>query len=116
MNNMNKKADLCRQLNMNFEEANELFEEESLGSLQMAKVNGGFTIDEVLGIINTVIDGVIDGAEIAYKFICGTTMDPGENHRNREKDKMFVRVLSYEMAQSGGGSFVKDTLINETVS
>lgn len=38
---LSKKQALCEELNMNLDEANELFETETLESMQMAQINGG---------------------------------------------------------------------------
>ena len=68
MNAMDQKIALCNQLNMNFEEANELFDNESLASMQMARVNGGglgaalASIDQIMtiiGALSSVISCVI---------------------------------------------------------
>lgn len=39
-----KREELCRLLNMNFDEADELFSDETMQSMQMAQVNGGGTM------------------------------------------------------------------------
>lgn len=36
-----KREELCRLLNMNFDEADELFSDETMQSMQMAQMNGG---------------------------------------------------------------------------
>ncbi len=41
MKNLSEKERLCEELNMNFDEVNELFAAETLQSMQMAKVVGG---------------------------------------------------------------------------
>ena len=38
MKDLQKKQSLCEELNMNFDEVNELFAEETLQSMQMAKI------------------------------------------------------------------------------
>lgn len=38
---LSKKQALCEELNMNLDEANELFETDTLQSMQMAQINGG---------------------------------------------------------------------------
>ena len=43
MKDLQKKQSLCEELNMNFDEVNELFAEETLQSMQMAKIVGGGT-------------------------------------------------------------------------
>lgn len=59
MNTMNRKVAMCSQLNMNFDEANELFGEESLESMQMARVNGGVldpvSIVTIIGTIASLV-------------------------------------------------------------
>ena len=59
MNTMNQKMALCNQLNMNFEEANELFDNESLESMQMARVNGGILPLIGLAILGVKVLGVL---------------------------------------------------------
>ena len=70
MNTMNKKTALCNQLNMNFEEANELFDNESLESMQMARVNGGSAL-LVIGAIVGIVAGLTTiavGAKEIYSW------------------------------------------------
>ena len=43
MKNSEKMRSLCEELNMSFDEASELFSEETLQSMQMAKIVGGNT-------------------------------------------------------------------------
>lgn len=55
MNTMNRMVAMCGQLNMSFDEANELFGEESLESMQMARVNGGsLTVTAIATIIGAI--------------------------------------------------------------
>ncbi|MDY3788427.1 hypothetical protein [Bacteroides fluxus] len=63
MKDLQKKQSLCEELNMNFDEVNELFAEETLQSMQMAKIVGGGTdggliksIYEIISKANTVIE------------------------------------------------------------
>ena len=111
MNNMNRKADLCSQLNMNFEEANELFEEETLGSLQMARVNGGkLSINDICTIINCIV-GVVS---LVCKLFCKTTKNPNEN--TDEKDKRFINEKTHEMVNAGiGGTIMMDSVVDGEV-
>lgn len=111
MNNINKKAELCSQLNMDFEEANELFEEESLGSLQMARVNGGkLPIGDICAIINCIV-GVVS---LICKLFCKTTKDPNEN--TNKQDERFIHEKTNEMVKSGmGGMFMMDSVVDSEV-
>lgn len=57
-----KQIELCDDLNLNFDEATELFSVESLNSMQTARVNGGIPwvgiakeVIKVLGLVGTVL-------------------------------------------------------------
>lgn len=64
MNTMNRKVAMCSQLNMSFDEANELFGEESLESMQMARVNGGVVL--TVATIATIIGSIAGLATLGY--------------------------------------------------
>ena len=87
-NELKRNENLCNKLDMNFEEANELFGKDTLNSMQMVRVNGG--IEPVTTIIVTcaIIGAIAAGIEI-YKFAKemidssggssgGSTDDPGD--------------------------------------
>lgn len=67
MNTMNRKVAMCSQLNMNFDEANELFGEESLESMQMARVNGGVLDPVSIATIIATIVGLVDLGYTIYQ-------------------------------------------------
>lgn len=68
-----KQIALCDNLNMNFDEATELFSPESLESMQIAKINGGVPIP-VLGIITTIaaIFTIAAGTIAVIEYFSGT--------------------------------------------
>lgn len=63
-----RKKELCQMLNMNFEEANKLFSNESLSNMTKAQINGGNPI--VVGIIIGVAAGVV--THYVIKWLDGT--------------------------------------------
>lgn len=68
-NEITKREELCELLNMNFDEAGELFSDETMHSMQMAKVNGGEPITlTVLGV--TFLVGVASGVVAAWLYDC----------------------------------------------
>ena len=55
---LKKKVALCEIINMKFDEANELFEAETLQSMQMAQISGGTTGGPIAvgqGVVKTVL-------------------------------------------------------------
>jgi hypothetical protein len=79
MNNITKKLQLCKAVNMEFDEANELFSSETLENMQMAKINGGeaLTVMAVILLIGSVVTTIAAGLEI-YNAIYGTTPNPNK--------------------------------------
>ena len=57
---LKKKEALCEAINMKFDEANELFEAETLQSMQMAQISGGAT-DSPIGTFWKIIDAIGKG-------------------------------------------------------
>lgn len=89
---LKKKEALCEAINMKFDEANELFEAETLQSMQMAQISGGTTagpvvifwkiIDAIgkgtyaLDTIKSAFDSVADFLN-GWKTAMGSTPPPG---------------------------------------
>lgn len=93
MNTMNRKIAMCNQLNMNFDEANELFGEESLESMQMARVNGGVVLTTVAAVIGIIagLTTIAAGATALYNWYidtdgptAGTSIDDAALARAKE--------------------------------
>ncbi len=57
---LKKKEALCEAINMKFDEANALFEAETLQSMQMAQISGGAT-DSPIGTFWKIIDAIGKG-------------------------------------------------------
>ncbi|WP_279120771.1 hypothetical protein [Bacteroides acidifaciens] len=89
---LKKKEALCEAINMKFDEANELFEAETLQSMQMAQISGGATgapattfwkiIDAIgkgtyaLDTIKSAFDSAADFLN-GWRTIVGSTPPPG---------------------------------------
>lgn len=58
---LKKKEALCEAINMKFDEANELFEAETLQSMQMAQISGGTTAGPIIPIFWKIIDAIGKG-------------------------------------------------------
>jgi hypothetical protein len=67
-NALKQNENLCNKLEMNFDEANELFGKETLNSMQMVKVNGGILslppINPIVPIILQVVQIIIGAASV----------------------------------------------------
>jgi hypothetical protein len=89
---LKKKEALCEAINMKFDEANELFEAETLQSMQMAQISGGTTAGPIVAfwkIIDAIGKGTyaLDTIKKAFdsaadflngwKTIMGSTPPPG---------------------------------------
>lgn len=89
---LKKKEALCEAINMKFDEANELFEAETLQSMQMAQISGGATgapattfwkiIDAIgkgtyaLDTIKSAFDSAADFLN-GWRTVVGSTPPPG---------------------------------------
>ncbi|WP_279096857.1 hypothetical protein [Bacteroides acidifaciens] len=60
---LKKKEALCEAINMKFDEANELFEAETLQSMQMAQISGG-TTGSPIGTFWKIIDAIGKGTYV----------------------------------------------------
>lgn len=85
MNTLVREQAACRSLNMQFDEASQLFGAETMGSMQMAKVNGGVSLETIATIIMVgaaVISAAWAGIEI-YNF-----------YNNRQSPKGTLTIIS----------------------
>ena len=74
-NELKRNENLCNKLDMNFEEANELFGKDTLSNMQMVRVNGGSVVVAVALI--TVVGSAL---YLLYQHITsGDEPQPGES-------------------------------------
>ena len=75
-NELAQKQDLCAFLNMNFDEANELFSSETLSNMKMAQINGGGPLT-IISIIVTCVSIGVTIYQIKYADGSGVTEQSG---------------------------------------
>lgn len=115
MNNLNRRAVLCNQLDMNFKEASELFEEESLESMQMARVNGGIVVSGTVVAIATIISAVVGVIACTYTIL--SEKDVNENEPTPGISSMdAISKMAEEIAKSGkDGEIICDSIIGNKI-
>lgn len=115
MNNINRRTVLCDQLDLNFKEASELFEEESLESMQMARVNGGFVISGTVVAIATII-GAIAGVVSCVYVIASEKEVNKEGPTEGAQSVTIITNLVEEMVRKGeGGSIKCDSIVGDKI-
>ncbi len=65
---LKKKEALCEAINMKFDEANELFEAETLQSMQMAQISGGTTAGPIVSAGKAITEGIFLIASLMESF------------------------------------------------
>lgn len=65
---LKKKEALCEAINMKFDEANELFEAETLQSMQMAQISGGTTVGPIVSGGKAITEGIFLIASLIESF------------------------------------------------
>lgn len=66
---LKKKEALCEAINMKFDEANELFEAETLQSMQMAQISGGTTVSPIAPVGGkTIAEGIFLVSKLIESF------------------------------------------------
>ena len=98
-NELKRNENLCNQLDMNFEEANELFGKDTLSSMQMVRVNGG-VLPIALGwgafkVVCAVV-GLVAGAITIYQCATSTNAPTEEEPSGGSDDPGDVDVVSDE--------------------
>lgn len=114
MKNLNKQAILCNQLNLNFEEANELFEEESLESMQMARVNGGAIITlSTIAAVAAIISAVAGVVAVTYTILSEEKLDPATPTEAPVNDEV-IRKMVDDLKTTGGELHI-DSMIGNNI-
>ena len=89
-NELKRNENLCNKLDMNFDEANELFGNETLSNMQMVRVNGGLIV---------ITCAIIVAAAILL-CSCNSTGDPSGGSSGETTDD----IGDVEVKDNGDGS------------
>lgn len=107
---MARRQELCQTLNMNFDEADELFSTETLSSMTMAKVNGGiiWIPYAIKGLI--WVGGAVGSAVIGYyvnEIMDGPTKDA--NSSDQPSGQQYIMTVENGQLRCNG------TLMDSTI-
>lgn len=115
MNNMNRRAVLCDQLELNFKEASELFEDESLESMQMARVNGGLVVSGTVVAIATIIGAVAGVVSCLYVIASEKEVNKDGPTEGAQSITAITNLVEKMVTEGKGGTIKCDSIVGDKI-
>lgn len=115
MNNMNRQAILCDQLDLNFQEANELFGEESLESMQMARVNGGFVVSGTAVAIATILGAIASVVSCVYVITSEKEVNKDGPTEATQSITILTNLVEKMVIDGKGGTIKCDSIVGNKI-
>ena len=114
-NKLAQKQDLCAFLNMNFDEANELFSSETLSNMKMAQINGGFVISGTTFAVISISIGLTTVGLTVYElfFSDGTSVTEQGSIQMKGEDLIYMNgdTLKYYSSEKLENGYTKYQII-----